>query len=62
MAMILSLKRNWWFGVAGAYIGAVAIRQAAAGSAHGRIAAGQDPNSRPNSNMDYNDFTQMNPI
>jgi hypothetical protein len=28
----------------------------------GRFAAGEDLKSRPDSNMDYNDFTQMNPI
>jgi hypothetical protein len=59
MAMILSLKEKAVVRSCGAYIGAVAIRQATAGTAHGRFAAGQGGS---NSNMDYNDFTQMNPI
>jgi hypothetical protein len=58
MAMILSLKRKTVVWSCGAYIGAFAIRQATAGTAHGRFAAGEEPDS----NMDYNDFTQMNPI
>jgi hypothetical protein len=58
MAMILSLKRKRVVRSCGAYIGALAIRQASAGAAHRRFAAGWEPDS----NMDYNDFTQMNPI
>jgi len=59
MAMILSLKEKAVVGSCGAYIGAFAIRQATAktGSrALRRRARGQ------NYSIDYNDFTQMNPI
>ena len=57
IAMILSLKRNGGRSCR-AYIGASAIRQATAKPAHGRFAAGQGSNA----NMDYDDFTEMNPI
>jgi len=62
MAMILSLKRKRVVRSCGAYIGAFAIRQASAGTAAPPFRRKPEPKSRPNSNMDYNDFTQMNPI
>jgi hypothetical protein len=58
MAMILSLKRKTVVRSCGAYIGAFAIRQATAGTARRALRR----SSGPNSNMDYNDFTKMNPI
>src|SRR6188472_1591276 len=58
MAMILSLKRKRWFGVAGLI---------SAPSRYGKRPpdrlAGASPQARgPNANMDYDDFTEMNPI
>jgi hypothetical protein len=62
MAMILSLKRKRVVRSCGAYIGALAIRQARAGTAARLFRRKQGPDAQPDSNMDYNDFTQMNPI
>jgi hypothetical protein len=59
MAMIVSLKRKAVVRSCRAYIGAFAIRQATAGTAF-TGASPQGPSG--DSNMDYNDFTQMNPI
>jgi len=59
MAIILSLEENRWLAGCGAYIGAFAIRQATAGTTsqalRRRTGAGEF-------SMDYNNFTQMNPI
>jgi len=63
MAMILSLKeKNGGSELRGLYR---RLRDPASdrrNGLHGRFAADQGPNGCPNSNMDYNDFTQMNPI
>ncbi|MDE5459141.1 MULTISPECIES: hypothetical protein [unclassified Bradyrhizobium] len=58
MAMIMSLKRKRWFGVAGLISAPSPYGKRPPKPTRGRFAAGQAPNS----NMDYNDFTQMNPI
>jgi hypothetical protein len=59
MAMILSLQEKAVVRSCGAYIGAVALRQATVKAGTPALRRGA---TGSNSKMDYNDFTRMNPI